>query len=650
MWRSFGLLVALLSLRNVVVAHRPLPPGVTCSNQFNASDTPLVVPNPRISWAAYRILTCDAPIFWLSAEDVDVGQNLSFTVTIPVIDRFADVRAHVLVIGPGLPELSGADEALVPAGAVAAIQSGEGAVLYMGPEDQSSCAHLFSDMMTMASDVTDGRCHFHEPYGDTHSWVVLDDMLTAVGNGTYRFAAFTGGTTAKLSFACCDWPEDFTTPFPMEVADCPFCGTEADFAFHSAHFYETKNMAEFGGFPALEDCSQATSPQVPNVSTQCPDEAAAPAPGESPESCFLGCAGEECHSHNVFGECTYEMRWVTPKPMISSKEVTSLILFKGEKVHFTSQGHMWPHNVVQMGSAAHLENCDFEGGTQILTVEEVLAGTSVTFSEAGVFYYACEITGHCLLGQKLVVEVKDASEGLRCHSHAVEQDDDGDLSCGVEEVHAHLIGSADYGAGADECSEFCASAAALGMMVGAENGTCRSAGYPAEVREVTVQPAGSPMAMFVVVYGREEHECHCHSYEQIHCDSAGDDLYAEHIEEIETYCQGIVDATDDACPYRCFQPFEVLHLHYLECSSRAKNSLYEQIEETGKCHLAAPAPSGADCGEGGEGGSSGQTSTEQAPPPTSSSQMTALTSGLQVSMPFVTTWPGILVIAAFQAL
>eukprot|EP00971_Amphidinium_carterae_P038111 749161-Amphidinium_carterae.1 len=54
--------------------------------------------------------------------------------------------------------------------------------------------------------------------------------VTEVGNGTYRFAAFTGGTTAKLSFACCDWPEDFTTPFPMEVADCPFCGTEVVYA------------------------------------------------------------------------------------------------------------------------------------------------------------------------------------------------------------------------------------------------------------------------------------------------------------------------------------------------------------------------------------------------------------------------------------
>eukprot|EP00971_Amphidinium_carterae_P186139 3695045-Amphidinium_carterae.1 len=101
--------------------------------------------------------------------------------------------------------------------------------------------------------------------------------------------------------------------------------------------------------------------------------------------------------------------------------------------------------------------------------------------------------------------------------------------------------------------------------VGAENGTCRSAGYPAEVREVTVQPAGSPMAIatrkwkhvFALacttsweVYGREEHECHCHSYEQIHCDSAGDDLYAEHIEEIETYCQGASAIAEGLTPPR----------------------------------------------------------------------------------------------------
>mmetsp|Transcript_54530 Transcript_54530/g.100920 ORF Transcript_54530/g.100920 Transcript_54530/m.100920 type:complete len:645 (+) Transcript_54530:53-1987(+) len=640
MWRSFVLLAPLVLSLRPVVAHRSLPPGVTCSSQFNSSETALVVPNPGISWASYRILTCDAPVFWLSAEDVVVGQNLSFTVTIPVIDRFADVRVHVLVIGPGLPSLSSEDEALVPAEALAAISASEGAVLYVAPEDQSSCAHLYSEMMTMASDVTDGRCHFHEPYGDTHTWVVLDDMLTAVGAGTYRFAVFSAGTTAKLSFACCDWPEDFTTPFPIPEADCPFCGTEADFAFHSALFYETKNMAEFGGFPAFENCSDVTSPQMPNASTQCPDETVEPGTGEpAPASCFLGCSGEECHSHNVFGECTYTMRWVTPKPLMSEREVTSLILFKGESVLFESAGHLWPHNVAEMASATHLENCDFEGSTQILTVEEVQAGTSVTFNEAGVFYYACEITGHCLLGQKLVVEVKDASEGLKCHSHGEDHPDDGDLSCSAEEVHAYVIESADYGAGADECSEFCTMPIALDMMVGAQNGTCQSAGYPAEVREVTVQPEGSPAEMLVVVYGREE-VCHCHSYEQIYCNSSGDALYDEHIEEIETHCQGVVDGSDETCPYRCFQPLEVLHLHYMECSTRDKNALYEQIEETGMCHMAARAPSGTDC----DGTDGSQSSEQTTPAPTN--QMPALTSGLKVSATVAYSVPGIVMIAA----
>jgi hypothetical protein len=45
-------------------------------------------------------------------------------------------------------------------------------------------------------------------------------------------------------------------------------------------------------------------------------------------------------------------------------------------------------------------------------------------------------------------------------------------------------------------------------------------------------------------------------------------LYLEHVEAIETHCQGVISGSDDVCPYLCFQPKEVLHLHYPDCPTR----------------------------------------------------------------------------------
>jgi len=607
-----SVIVGCLSV-SLVASHRSLPPGVTCGNQFSTSSTALEVPNPRISWAAYRILTCDAPLFWVAAPNVDVGQNLFFTVTVPVIERFAPARVHVLVIGPGLPRLSAEDEALLHPDAVAAIGANEGAVLYTSPEDQSSCAHVHSDEMSGGSDVMNSRCHFHEPYGDTHSWVLLDDHIVALASGTHRFAvSSTDGSPLKLSFACCDWPEDFTTPYSLPAADCPFCGTKASFPQYSSHFYETKSMSGFGGFPAVGECDgEAALPSQPDPATQCPNEAAvgdANAGGEQSESCALHCTREECHSHNIRGECSYVMRWITPKPMLTVGDrginVTSLILFKGDTVLFTSANHFWPHDLVRMESKAHLDTCNFAGMSQILTVEELRAGAAVTFNTAGVFYYSCAMTGHCGLGQKLMVTVRDATEGMECHKHSIDEEEDleheeEEAECAQGLVRARAIEDANYGAGPGQCSEFCTATAGLSMMNGVQPGGCESAGYVVKVMETIAQPQGSAQTIDVVILRRRmDAECHCHSKEEISCDGSGEALYAEHIAEIEEYCQGVVSGADTKCAYNCFQPFEVLHLHYMECSLRSKHPYYEQIEERKICHMAIEPPAEAQCEDG----------------------------------------------------
>ena len=160
-------------------AHRSLPQGVTCGSQFNSSDTALTVPNPAVSWASYRIFTCDEPVFWLEAEAVEGGQTLHFTATVPVLDRFAGARITAALIGPGLPALTtDTDTSNVPQDVVTyAEENGHGVSIYKSPEDQSTCDHLQSEAMSAESEVVDGRCHFYERFGGEFLFLQLLFLL-----------------------------------------------------------------------------------------------------------------------------------------------------------------------------------------------------------------------------------------------------------------------------------------------------------------------------------------------------------------------------------------------------------------------------------------------------------------------------------------
>lgn len=652
-------LILTAALWATIAAHRSLPSGVTCGNQFNSSTTALTIPDPKISWASYRILSCDAPIFWLKGQ-VDAGQMLSFTAGLPVLSRFSGVRVSVVIIGPGLPQLSGAEQAKVPAAVIANVKAGEGAFLIETPSDQSTCNHVHSKEMTASSQVKDNRCHFHEEYGDSHSWVLIDDNRTALATGEHRFAIFTiTNQAAKVWFACCDWPEDFATQHSIPDAACPACGTKASFGQWSSLFYEQKSMAKHGGFPSADTCTLPPVASSPTAA-QCPEEKANDNSAMD-ENCVLGCSKGECHSHNIMGVCTYPMFWVTPRPKLGNADVNRLLLFVNESVKFYSAGHMFAHNLIDMGAAEKLTSCDFAGTTEAGNVEELNAGKTIKFTKAGTYYYACQIGNHCVQGQKVEIVVKDTAEGKHCHSHehpkpettkcpegTVKANIVGDASYGAQAgqcselctskaalawmagakegscaaefdtmvkkesvqpvgspmameviimgksetpcadgtVKAHMIGQAAYGAKADECSELCTTAASMQWMTGAKQGSCNSAGYGSKVTDKKVQPPGSPMAMDIAIM-KQATDCHCHSYEEIKCGANGQALYDEHIVEIEQHCQGIIAGTNNVCPYKCFQPFEILHINYMECDTRPPHPTYIKINATAKCHKAA---------------------------------------------------------------
>jgi len=405
-------------------------------------------------------------------------------------------------------------------------------------------------------------------------------------------------------------------------------------------------MAQYGGYPPLQNCAVDNSPIELPSGDQCPPIDEDSDEEEQPESCALGCNIEgECHSHNVFGECTHLLDW-TLTPKFGEAEVSNVIIYKGDKIKFTAPDNL-AHNLYMMADESSLEQCTFEGSTTIADVGEIFSGHEVVFDEAGIFYFSCSITGHCLSGQKFVVEVKDASEGLKCHDHS---DLDGNLlsvplSCLPEEVNVRAVNNPDYGASTvNECAELCVPAGTAQFLTGTEVGSCASLGFTHNARVIEILIPGSPMETSVTVVSNiTDVTCHCHSYEEITC-AEDDALYKEHIEEIEEYCNGIVDGSEESCPYKCFQPIEVLHLHYIECSSRAVDATYNAVNATNKCHIAATVPPGVfDCpvvilGQNIDSEESQDSDSEEVQPddePDSSSLRVTMSFGIRVIMTIV---------------
>ena len=378
-------------------------------------------------------------------------------------------------------------------------------------------------------------------------------------------------------------------------------------------------MEDFGGYPPFQQCD-GEEPAAPPAGDACPPAASAAAAAvEVSESCTPHCGRDGvCHSHNILGDCVWTVDWVL-SPKLGDANMTKIVMFKGDTLTFRhSMNDGLAHNLFQLSDGAALEACAFDGASELANVVDVSIGHDITFDVAGEYHFTCGIgcTGamaatmggaisaevrqggfcHCDVGQKLLVEVKDASEGMRCHSHGSDHGHDharrraAAEGCAEGSAAAFVVGDANYGAAsAGECVELCASAMALAWMPGVAEGACAAQGYPDRIEEKMVLPAGSPMELAVTIYSAEsdsDADCHCHSYEEIVCPGADADdaLYDEHIEEITSHCQGVLDGTEADCPYLCYQPMEVLHLHYLECPSREVHETYAAVDARGLCH------------------------------------------------------------------
>ena len=228
-----------------------------------------------------------------------------------MLERFKDTRMTTVLLGPGLPltadTIDTGGSKKIPQAVIDEMRSsGLKAQVFESPVDQSTCSHM-NAVMTNATEVKDDRCLFYEPFGGSNSWVLADIEAYAPTAGTYKFAIFNKDNTAtKAWFACCDWPEDFSTKHDIPASTCPFCGTQPEKnGAWASHFYEQKSMSDFGGFPSANKCPvQNEEPQ----SSQCPPEMESGK--KQGGNCVLHCSKNgDCHSHNVEGGCVFDIAW-----------------------------------------------------------------------------------------------------------------------------------------------------------------------------------------------------------------------------------------------------------------------------------------------------------------------------------------------------
>ncbi|GMU92185.1 MAG: hypothetical protein AMXMBFR4_12430 [Candidatus Hydrogenedentota bacterium] len=164
-------------------AHRP----VFGDGSHNDAESALQIQEPRVSQVVYEEITGSSAQLWLTFN-VSEGDDIYLQLGVPAIDRLADYRPSLALLGPGLPSID------LPFD----VPSGLGGVLL---------------------EPSGGPEVFKEPFTGTQSWILLESDRAAPAAGTYYVVAFDpAGEPGKLWVAI-GREENFTFVDLLTFAD-----------------------------------------------------------------------------------------------------------------------------------------------------------------------------------------------------------------------------------------------------------------------------------------------------------------------------------------------------------------------------------------------------------------------------------------------
>jgi len=123
----------------------------------------------QVSRVAYHEVTAEAAQLWITFQ-IDQPQQLKLQLGVPLIERLAEFRPALALLGPGLPEVD---------------------LPFDTP--QGLGGRVFT-----SDDVTEPEA-FDEPFTGTSSWIVVDETVELPAAGRYYVVAYVpSGETGKL--------------------------------------------------------------------------------------------------------------------------------------------------------------------------------------------------------------------------------------------------------------------------------------------------------------------------------------------------------------------------------------------------------------------------------------------------------------------
>ena len=195
----------LLSI-TAALAHKPS----YSSGEYSSPDSAFWVADPEVSIVLYHEVSCERPQLWMQLW-LDPTQPLYLQLGVPVIDRLANYRPSIAVLGPGLPEIE------LPF----AVPDGLGGIL------------LETDDVEQPGD-------FYEPFSQTDSWILFEDTLDMPEAGLGYIVAWDPQDTTGKLWVAVGTREEFGSDDFDNMADW----LNQTAAFHESGDYTTDNPPE----------------------------------------------------------------------------------------------------------------------------------------------------------------------------------------------------------------------------------------------------------------------------------------------------------------------------------------------------------------------------------------------------------------------